>query len=118
MKITMSGIVRVAVLGLVVAAMGCERSDPRLKNLRAGMGKDSVAVAMEGSAAQRTDPYLYKGQYIQTMYFPRKGKTDSASLADRAMAPIIMIDGKVTGWGWDYWDSVATANHIPVAKKN
>ncbi len=98
--------------------MGCEQSDPRLKNLRSGMGKDSVAVAMEGAAAKRTDPFLYKGQYIQTMYFPRKGKTDSASLTDRAMAPVIMIDGKVTGWGWPYWDSVAAVNHIPVAKKN
>ncbi len=117
MRITKSGIARLALLGFVVAAMACDRADPRLRQLRAGMGKDSVAVAM-GAAPRRLDPYLYKAQYIEVRYYQKQGKTDSASLQDRSMAPVITINGKVTGWGWDYLDSVAAANNIPVKKKD
>ena len=116
MQITKSGIARATALGLLVVAMGCERADPRLKNLHVGMVKDSVMVAMEGASPRRTDPFLYKGQYIEAMLFQQKGKTDPESLEDRKMAPVIVINGKLVGWGWDYWDSVAAANNIPVKK--
>lgn len=117
MSITKNGMARGLLLALVVGLMGCEQADARLKNLHAGMALDSVVPAMDGAKAARTDPFLYKGQYIQTMYFPRKGKSDSLSLTDRKMSPVVLIGGKVTGWGWDYWDSVAAANKIPVAPK-
>ena len=105
-----------ATAGMIVLA-GCERSDPRLKDLSAGISKDSVLVVME-EPPKRTDPYLYKGQYIEAMFYPRKGKTDPKSVADRKMSPVVVINGKLTGWGWAYWDSAAAANNIPVAPKN
>jgi hypothetical protein len=36
---------------------------------------------------------------------------------DRNMEPVIVIDGKLAGWGWSYWDSLAAAHKIPVAPK-
>lgn len=117
MNITNRGVGRVVVLALAAGLMGCEQADSRLKNLHAGMALDSVVPAMEGAKASRTDPFLIQGQYIQTLYFPRKGKTDSVSLTDRKMSPVVAINGKVAGWGWTYWDSVAGANRIPVAEK-
>ena len=104
-----------AIAGMVVLA-GCERADPRLKNLSAGISKDSVLAVME-EPPKRTDPYLYKGQYIEALFYPRKGKTDAKSTADRKMSPVVVINGKLTGWGWAYWDSTAAANNIPVAIK-
>ena len=101
-------------VGVIVGA--CERDDSRLKNLTVGITKDSAALAMGGDP-NRTDPYLINGQYIQTMYYMRTGKTDSASRTLRRMAPVVSINGKIAGWGWPFWDSVASANRIPVPEK-
>ncbi len=109
--------VGIAAVGSLLAMTACERADPRLGNLTVGIAKDSAIIAMEGEAPKRIDPYLYNGQYIEAMLFPRKGKTDSAATADRNMTPVVVINGKLAGWGWDYWDSTATANHIDVAPK-
>ncbi len=107
----------IAAVVSLLAMTACERADPRLQNLTVGIAKDSAIAAMEGDAPKRIDPYLYNGQYIEAMLFPRKGKTDSAATADRNMTPVVVINGKLTGWGWGYWDSTATANHIEVAPK-
>jgi len=115
MQITKMG--GMAALVLVAALAGCERADPRLEQLTVGIGKDSVIAVMGGERPNRIDPFLYQGQYIETMFFPRQGKTDSASLTDRKMTPVIVINGKLTGWGWNYWDSAAAANRIAVPPK-
>ncbi len=110
---------KVAMAGLVslLALSACERADPRLERLAVGIGKDSVTAVMEGEQPKRVDPYLNNGQYIEAMLYPRKGKTDSASFPDRKMTPVVVINGKLAGWGWTYWDSAAAANHISVAPK-
>lgn len=101
----------------LLALSACERGDPRIEHLSVGIGKDSVTIVMEGEAPKRVDPYLNNGQYIEAMLYPRKGKTDSASGLDRNMTPVVVINGKLAGWGWNYWDSAAGANHILVAPK-
>lgn len=98
-------------------ATGCERADPRLENLSTGISKDSVISAMEGDQPKRIDPYLIDGLYIEAMLYPKKGKTDSVSLTDRKMSPVVVINGKLAGWGWPFWDSVASSKNIPVAPK-
>ncbi|MBM4187574.1 MAG: hypothetical protein FJ206_09705 [Gemmatimonadetes bacterium] len=105
----------VAVLA-VLGALGCERADPRLEGLTIGIGKDSALAVMQ-AAPNKLEPYLINGLYIEGMFYARPGKTDSASLAPRKMTPVVAVNGKVTGWGWDHWDSVAAANRIPVAPK-
>lgn len=112
--ITMRELGRISSLAALVLLLGCEGSDRRLDNLHVGMTRDSVKLAMDGAEPRRVDPYLNGGKYIEAMFFPRAGKTDPESLADRKMSPVVVIDGKVAGWGWGYWDSVATANRIEV----
>ena len=114
MKITIGMLGGVLAIGAGVVLVGCERADPRLENLHAGMPKDSVVAVMEGGPS-RTDPYLYQGQYIEAMLYPRQGKTDTAGTTDRKMAPVIVINGILAGWGWPYWDSVAAANKIELS---
>jgi hypothetical protein len=70
---------------------------------------------MEGDQPKRTDPYLIDGLYIESMFYPKRGKTDSLSLTDRKMTPVVVINGKLAGWGWPFWDSVAGSKNIPVA---
>jgi hypothetical protein len=33
------------------------------------------------------------------------------------MSPLVTVDGKLVGWGWEALDSVAAATKIPVAAK-
>jgi len=116
MRITMWRAIRPLGLVGLLGFAACERADARLENLTAGISKDS-AVAVMGAQPKRIDPYLNNGQYIEAMYFPRAGKTDSASLTDRKMSPVVVINQKLAGWGWPFWDSVAAANSIPVAAR-
>ncbi|MFN0180810.1 MAG: hypothetical protein ACKVZ0_18565 [Gemmatimonadales bacterium] len=100
----------------LAAVVGCERGDPRINDLTVGIPKDS-AVAVMGGAPTVIEPYLINGLYIEAMFYARPGKTDSASKAPRKMTPVVAINGKLAGWGWVYWDSLAPANQIPVAPK-
>ena len=102
---------------LLVLATACERADPRLKTLAVGISKDSALKLMQVSKPKRLDPYLIKGQYIETMYLAKPSDERKDSLRDRAMSPMVLINGKLTGWGWPYWDSVAAANKIEVSGK-
>ncbi|MBK9548308.1 MAG: hypothetical protein IPO52_04150 [Gemmatimonadetes bacterium] len=35
----------------------------------------------------------------------------------RAMSPVVYADGKVSGWGWNYWEKEAAIQKIPVPPK-
>jgi hypothetical protein len=100
---------------LLLSACG-SKSDARLERLSAGISKDSVLVIMGVEKAERVDPFLIGGHYIEAMFFPLPGETDSASVQDRNMSPVIVVDGKLAGWGWKQWDSIAGANRIEVPK--
>lgn len=104
-------------LGLLFLSACGDKADDRLEKLSAGISKDSVLVIMEVDKPQRVDPFLVNGQYIEAMYFPRIGAADSASVADRNMSPVIVIDGKLVAWGWNQWDSIAAEKKIPVVKE-
>ena len=103
-----------APLFLVAIVAGCS-GDARFKTLEAGIPKDSVVKLMGADSPQRIDPYLTGGHYIEAMYYRKPGQTDS--VADRKLSPVVVVDGKLAGWGWKTWDSIAVANKIAVAKK-
>ncbi|MGE0552848.1 MAG: hypothetical protein AB7R55_05410 [Gemmatimonadales bacterium] len=114
MRITGRHLMAAAAVGMALGLVACERADRRVEQLSIGIGKDSVFQIM-GEKPRRNDPVLIRGQYIEAMYFPRQGATDADATQDRNMTPVIAINQKVTGWGWAYWDSVATTNGIEVA---
>jgi len=103
-----------AVASALLALAGCARSDPRLEKLSEGIALDSVLRVMEADSATRTDAFLMNGRMINALYFARPGATDSADRTDRKMSPVVLVDGKVVGWGWEKWDSIAAANAITV----
>ncbi len=108
--------IAVPVLGLLFFS-ACSKSDARLENLSAGISKDSVMTVMGVEKPQRIDPFLIDGQFVEAMYFPQPGEADSASVVDRNMSPVIVVDGKLVGWGWKQWDSIAAEKKIPVVKE-
>ena len=102
------------VLALAVLT-ACSSGDARLRQLSVGITKDSALKLMGTQAPTRTDPFLTEGKFIEIMYFAPAGSTDS--LPDREMSPLVSVDGKLVGWGWEVLDSVAAATKIPVAEK-
>ena len=104
----------IAVLALVAFFAGCRREDPRIKHLTVGIPKDSVLVLMGGAMGQPFT-YLMDGQYIETMIYRRPEISGPfEELERRDMTPVVLVDGRLTGWGWDHWDSVASAHRIEV----
>lgn len=91
--------------------------DPRLENLTVGISRDSTIAVMGGERPSRVDPYLVGGNYIESMLFVRPGTEPAGAdtLPDRERTPVVVINGTLSGWGWDYWDSVATAHNIPLS---
>jgi hypothetical protein len=99
---------------LLLAACG----DGRLKNLAVGIDRDSVAVVMETAAPYRSDSYLIDGKFWEVMLYTPPGEESSTdSIPPRDLSPVILADGAVAGWGWDYWEKQATALNIPVPAK-
>ena len=103
-----------ASLTVIAALAACSVGDARLDKLTVGIASDSVMKLMGVEKPLRTDPFLIKGQYIEAMYYQKVGGKDTA---DRKLSPVVVINGKLAGWGWSYLDSLATATGIVVAKK-
>lgn len=108
-------------LALFTAVAACApKEDPRLKDLTVGISKDSAIAIMGGERPSRVDPYLVGGQYIESMLFIQPGTQPVGvdTLPDRKRSPVVMINGNVAGWGWGFWDSVSTANGIPLSPQD
>ena len=108
----------IAIAGILFlgAALGACRSDSRFDKLTVGIPKDSALALIGVEKPARTDPYLVGGHYIEALYYAKPG-ADSTKVPDRELAPVIVVDGVLVGWGWKQWDSIATANKIEVEKR-
>ncbi len=101
-------------LAAVVAIAGLAAcSDARLKNLSTGIEKDSLAVVM-GNEPHRTETYQTAGKFWEIMLYARGNEAKEDSVAWGKLSPVVMADGKVVGWGWDYWRKEAETLNIPV----
>jgi hypothetical protein len=107
-----------------LAILGCSKDDPRLKNLNAGISKDSALAVLGGGTGERPESYLVKGQMIEAVMVRREGVEGPLdSLPKTDYNPVVIINGKLAGWGWEYFDSLSqeigvTQHTKPVKKKN
>lgn len=108
---------RLAALAItLLAAAGCQREDPRVKNLTAGISRDSAKVLMEIPGSELPYSYLIEGEFIETFVVRAPGvEGPRDSLTRKQTTPIVLIGGQLAGWGWAFWDSVGAAKNIPVA---
>src|SRR5262245_539276 len=90
------GPIRVLVVLGLLLSVGCEREDTRLKNLTAGIAKDSALAVMGGTATDKSS-FLVDAKLIEIFYYSKRGKTDSASRVLRNAAPLVIVEGKLTG---------------------
>lgn len=122
MNVTIGRQAAVLLAGMSVVALGA-CGDTRLDSLSAGIGRDSALKVLAGGPSSdslanvyKQETYINDGHMINVLLYNKEGVKDSADPAvpDSKLTPVVTIDGKVTGWGWTYYDSVAKANNIPV----
>lgn len=109
-------------MGATLAACG---EDPRLKELAPGIPQDSVTALLGGPSGQapvsdvtagadtlaniyRKESFMANGTMYDVLYYHASGKKESRdTVPEKELTPIVFEDGKMTGRGWVYWDSVA-----------
>jgi hypothetical protein len=91
-----------------LAVLGCAKEDARLKDLNAGITKDSAIAVLGVRAGERPAAYLFKGKMIEVMMIRLPGVEGPLdSLTRKQYSPVVVVDGKLAGWGWKFWDSVS-----------
>ena len=105
----------------VVALSAC--GDKRIDSLSTGITRDSALKVLAGGASSdslanvyRQETYINNGRMINVLLYNKDGivqATDS-TVPDNKLTPVVTVDGKVSGWGWAHYDSVAKANNIAV----
>jgi len=111
-------------VALATLAAACR--DKRLDTLHVGMPRDSVlALINQGESDSLARVYKQETYFLQNLkgnvqygnilFYNRKGtkEADQPKLERDAATPIVLADGKVIGWGWTFYDSVATINKFP-----
>ena len=114
----------VAAFGAIALLSACE--DKRVSKLEAGAGRDSVLNALASehkntSAAPDSMPNVYmKERYFvnsknyEVLYYePNNKRAGRDTVEYKKLTPIILIDGKMVGKGWDVYDSLVTADKLP-----
>ena len=106
----------------------CE--DKRVKAVDTGITRDSAVsiIAHDLPANAKSDSfpnvyyrdrYLIGGKNYEVLYFTPNN--DKASVAKDTnwskLTPIVLINNKTVGTGWKVWDSISTANKIPLKKR-
>ena len=110
---------------IVLATGAC--SDSRLERLSTGISRDSVlAIINEGESDSLARVYSQSSYLLpntkgnvfnaNVLFYDKKGRkqAEDPNVPLQATTPIVLSDGKVIGWGWMYYDSLAKANNIPV----
>ena len=112
-----------ALLVATTAMMLSACSDKRLDSLSKDIPRDSALKVLAGGQTgdslanvYKQETYLYNGQMINVLLYSKDGtkESDDPAVPDSKLTPVVTVGGKVTGWGWAYYDSVAKANNIPV----
>ena len=116
-----------ALAGAVVLG-ACE--DKRVKAIDTGITRDSAVsiISHDLPANAKSDSfpnvyirerYLIAGKNYEVLYFtPRNEKAQAGKdTAWGKLTPIVLLDNKTVGTGWKKWDSISTANKIPLRKR-
>ena len=120
----------VAALGCGMILSACKGEDPRVKQLDTGITRDSALSVISHDLPANAPPdslpnvyvrerYLIAGKNYEVFYFtPNNEKVGKEPVPFKDLTPIVFTENKLVGRGWTFWDSMATANKIPLKKKD
>lgn len=101
------------------------RNRQNLINLKLGISKDEVLDIMgrytdtlKSDRFADTEHYIINNPYksssfsvkdegIEVLYYYTELKSNDGAVTDDELTPLVLIDDKLTGWGWDFWYDTA-----------
>jgi len=115
---------------LVSAAVLGACEDKRVQAVDSGISRDSLVsvIAHDLPANAKSDSfpnvyirerYLMGGKNYEVLYFTpnnEKAQTGKDTAWDK-LTPIVLMNNLTLGKGWKFWDSISTANKIPLKKR-
>jgi len=115
---------------LVGAAVLGACEDKRVQAIDTGISRDSAisVISHDPPVNAKSDSlpnvyirerYLMAGKNYEVLYFtPRNEKAQAGKdTVWGKLTPIVLVDNKTVGTGWKVWDSISTANKIPLKKR-
>ena len=115
---------------LVGAALLGACEDKRVQAVDSGISRDSLVsvIAHDLPANAKSDSfpnvyirerYLMGGKNYEVLYFtPNNEKAQAGKdTAWGKLTPIVLMNNLTLGKGWKLWDSISTANKIPLKKR-
>lgn len=100
------------------------RADNRekLNGLSAGMSKQEVLNIMgtETTQAQgsvitnpyRTEMHRSSEHVFEILFYYTDIQKKDGAITDNELTPLVVIDGKLDGWGWSHWENVKRVYEI------
>ena len=110
----------------LVLLVACE--DKRISQLDTGITRDSaVSVLAQKISGGGSDSfpnvytrsrYLIAGKNYEVLFFaPHNEKKGKDSVAWKSLTPLVFLENRMVAKGWPAWDSISTANRIPLIKR-
>jgi hypothetical protein len=109
-------------LAFAVALSSC--ADKRIRDLDVGISKDSMLKVVGRGAPEgdslpniyRHNAYLVQGKMFEVYFFDPENRklADSVAVHSKELTPIVLLDGRVEGWGWRYASKLSRDYGIPV----
>jgi hypothetical protein len=62
----------------------------------------------------RTESYMVQGKRIEVIYYYTDLKRADDAITDDELTPIVLVDGKLDGWGWGYWNDLVQRYELRV----
>ena len=62
----------------------------------------------------RTSAFTRDSVHIEVLYYYTDMKSRDGAITDDELTPIVLLDKKLAGWGWDYWSDVAFKYEIRI----
>lgn len=97
--------------GKVLEVMG-ESTDTLKSNQLRDSGTPNERVIINNP--YRSSAFTKSGTQIEILLYYTDLKSNDGAITDDELTPIILIDGKVAGWGWEYWTDVAAKYEIRI----
>jgi len=122
-----------AALSAASVLVACE--DKRVKQLDTGITRDSAVSVISHDLPPGAPPdsfpnvykreqYLIGGKHYEVLYFnsdnakviTRNGAPPADTIDPKKLTPLVFMENRMIGRGWEFWDSVAKANKITIKK--
>lgn len=121
-KYILFGVVLFSFVGCASTIMSDNRHN--LMKLSAGISKEEVYTIMGketkiflgGSVDNpyRTEMYRSQGHRFELLFYVSQPMHADGMWTDDELMPIVIMDGKLDGWGWSYWNDVISKYELRI----